>query len=203
MLSHRHLKSALAVATILCIFSSAFDSRIIIEDTAFTSLLGSSPEVIELTKATSQFYHEGASYHAPTKSLWTASDMMKSGNTTVRLIHRLTHLESRKSLRIEQINHTVPNPIGAVANVRGSPLGDVLLYAAQGTLAKSPPGGVYALNPYPPYNSSLVLGSYGEYPFNSLDDIAVTSDGVIWVSDPPLGKRVGTRCDEERTAGCD
>ena len=49
------------------------------------------------------------------------------------------------------------------------------------------------MNPYPPYNTSLVIGSYGDNAFNSPDDVTVTPDGVIFMSDPPYGYGQGGR----------
>ncbi|KAK4959461.1 hypothetical protein LTR10_004266 [Elasticomyces elasticus] len=60
-------------------------------------------------------------------------------------------------------------------------------------MAKTPPGGIYALNPFPPYNSSLLLGSHGDYPFNSPDDVTVSPDGTIWMTDPVYGFGQGSR----------
>ena len=183
---NRAVYAVLAIFNVVCYALSP--SAITINNPAFKKLLGLSPEIIELTRTTSQLYHEAGAYHAPTKSLWVNSDMIVSDNTTTRYTFRITGLESPDNLQIERINHSIPNPIGGVPSIRSGPLGDVLLFVAQGTLKPTPPAGIYALNPYPPYNSSLVLGSYGDYPFNSPDDITITSDSTIWISDPPYGK---------------
>ena len=161
-----------------------------INDPSLHKLLGPNPEVIELTKSHQQMFHEAGVYHPPTKSLWVNSDGIPVGNGTVIYMQKITGLESPQSVHIERINHTIPNPIGGFRYIPGTSLGDVILFVAQGTLQATPPAGVYALNPYPPYNSSLVLGSYGDYPFNSLDDITVTSDGTIWITDPPYGESI-------------
>ena len=151
------------------------------ETAAFNAILGSHPEIVELVTSDVDLFHEAGVYHAPTKALWVVSDMIP--NVTGRYISRLTHLTSASSVKVERINTTIPNPIGGHRYVQGTKYGDVIMFVAQGTKADSPPGGVYALNPYPPYNTSLVLGSYGDYPFNSLDEITVTADGVIWLTD--------------------
>ena len=147
------------------------------------SLFKVKPKIIILANATEQMFHEASVYHAPTKALWVNSDALKSGNGT-RIVQRITGLDSPDTLKIEVIDHSIPNPIGGVHYTQDPVLGDVILFAAQGTKAKTPPAGVYALNPYPPYNSTLVLGSYGDYPYNSLDDVTVTADGTI--VRPPL-----------------
>ncbi|KAK3674618.1 hypothetical protein LTR78_005340 [Recurvomyces mirabilis] len=159
----------------------------------FETLLGPTPQIEVLVKASGgqQLYHEGGAYHEPSGALWVASDGL--ANATNRRIFRVTGLGSPATVHVESINHTIANPIGAHVNVPGSPLGDVILFVAQGSLAKMPPAGVYAMNPYPPYNTSLVIGSYGDNPFNSLDDITVTPDGVIFISDPPYGYGQGNR----------
>ncbi|KAK3625720.1 hypothetical protein LTR56_020224 [Elasticomyces elasticus] len=158
---------------------------------AFAALLGDSPSIVELVTSYIQLFHEAGVYHAPTKALWVASDMI--ANVSNRFILRVTGLDSPSSTHVEYINHTIPNPVGAYRYVTGTPLGDVILFVAQGTMAKAPPGGIYALNPFPPYNSSLLLGSYGDYPFNSPDDVTVSPDGTIWMTDPVYGFGQGSR----------
>ena len=163
---------------------------ITVNDPSFHELLGPSPDVIELTKSPDQLFHEAAVYHAPTQSLWVISDQIPLGNDTIRYTSRITGLESPQTVRVERINNTIPGPIGGFHYIPGTPLGDVILFAAHGTLQQTPPAGIYALNPYPPYNSSLILGSYGDYPFNLPDDLTVTADGTIWLSDPAYGERL-------------
>lgn len=131
-----------------------------------------------------QLFHEGSTYHPPTKSLWVTSDLIPSGNGTNRFLSRLTNLSSPESVQVERINTTIPNPVGGFRFFESKEYGDVLVFVAQGTLKREPPGGLYLVNPYPPYNSSLLLGSYGDYPFNSLDDVTVTADGLILFTDP-------------------
>ncbi|KAK5722329.1 hypothetical protein LTR15_005558 [Elasticomyces elasticus] len=167
--------------------SSAFQSY----QPAFAALIGESPSIVELVTSDLQLFHEAGVYHAPTKALWVASDLIT--NFSNRFILRVTGLDSPSSTHFEYINHTIPNPVGAYRYVTGTPLGDIILFVAQGTMAKTPPGGIYALNPFPPYNSSLLLGSYGDYPFNSPDDVTVSPDGTIWMTDPVYGFGQGSR----------
>ncbi|KAK4543026.1 hypothetical protein LTR36_006024 [Oleoguttula mirabilis] len=157
-----------------------------VDNPAFDSLLGPAPQVIELATSEYQLFHEGGVYHAPTHALWVVSDDVPAGdNQTNRYISCITGFNI--SVTIERIVTNIPNPVGAHRYITGTPYGDVILFVAQGSLADTPPAGVYMLNPYAPYNTSLLLGSYGDYPFNSPDDIAVTSDGIIWFTDPPYG----------------
>ncbi|KAK3110898.1 hypothetical protein LTR53_014346 [Teratosphaeriaceae sp. CCFEE 6253] len=173
--------------------AAAYDTSIFqAVQSLFDSLLGDSPTVEALVVASGgrQLYHEGAAYHPPTRALWVVAD--GTPNTTQRAIFRVTGLESRSTAKVEEINHTIPIPVGAYRNTI-RPLGDVILFAAQGTRADYPPAGVYAMNPYPPYNTSVVVGSYGANPLNSLDDVTVTPDGVVYFSDPIYGFGQGNR----------
>ncbi|TKA70817.1 hypothetical protein B0A55_07432 [Friedmanniomyces simplex] len=192
--SSTYLTATLLIIGALVQSTTAYNSSIFQTiQPVFDFLLGSTPTVEALVKspANQQLYHEGGAYHPPTGALWVVSDQI--ANATNRPIFRVTDLDSPASVHVERINHTIPIPVGAYRNVPGSPLGDVILFAAQGTLAKSPPAGVYAMNPYPPYNTSLVIGAYGDNAFNSLDDVTVSPDGVIFFSDPPYGFGQGNR----------
>ena len=150
----------------------------------FLDLIRELPSVTTIATSDIQLFHEGSVYHPSTKSLWVCSDQIAVGNATDRYISRIAGLHSPTTVRVKRVNTRIPNPVGGFRYIQGTQLGDVILFVAQGSLAKTPPGGIYAVNPYPPYNSSLLLGSYGDYPFNSLDDITVTPDGLILVSDP-------------------
>lgn len=154
----------------------------------FNYLLGSTPQLIELATDANPLFHEGAVYHAPTKAWWMASGTFQGAdNKTEKAIVRVTGTESSASVKVEQIPHTMPAPTSAHRYIAGTSFGDVLIWVCFGIDANTPPAGLYAMSPYPPYNSSLLLGSYGGYPFNSPDDLTVTPDGVVWFTDPVLG----------------
>jgi len=61
----------------------------------------------------------------------------------------------------------------------------------QGTLTK--PGGLVYMNGAPLYVSSLLTDNYYGQPFNSPNDVAVTSDGALWFIDPTYGSSQGIR----------
>lgn len=152
-------------------------------------LLIQTPKVVTLVKVEDQIFYEGGVAHAPTKALWTNSEPIKVGNESVIVTNRVTGLEYPDAVHVEQINHTIPHPIGGIHYIANRSLGDVILFVAQGTKdVEVSPAGIYAIKPYPPYNFSLVIGSYGDYPFNSLDDVTVTSNGTLRFTDPPYGK---------------
>ena len=148
----------------------------------------SGAKLVELASSSEQLFHEAAVYHAPTKSLWVNSDAIEKGNETVHYLQRITGLDSPDTVKIERINNAMPTPIGGYRYIPNTSLGDVILFAAQGNLNGSSPGGVWALNPYPPYNQSVVIGKYGDYQYNSPDDVSVGPDGTIYFTDPPYGK---------------
>lgn len=50
-------------------------------------------------------------------------------------------------------------------------------------LENDPPGGVYSLNPYPPFNVTPLTTSYGDYPYNGPDDATIFPDGSIYFTD--------------------
>ncbi|KAK1027809.1 hypothetical protein LTS16_021152 [Friedmanniomyces endolithicus] len=151
--------------------SAAYNSSIFqTVQPAFSVLLGSDPTIVALATAPDgqQLYHEGGAYHPPTGAFWCVGD--KTVNSTYRPIWRVTETDSPATVVIENITHTIPIPIGSYRNVPGSPLGDVILFAAQ-----------------------VVIGSYGANIFNSPDDVTVSPDGTIWFTDPPYGYGAGSR----------
>lgn len=165
--------------------ANAYNSSTIqVNNAAFDLVLGPTPDVIELATSDLQLFHEAGVYHPPTKALWVVSEVTQiTPNSSTKFLSRITGLDSPASVTIERINTTIPNLEGGHRYIQGTSFGDVIMFVADGTAEPSPPAGVYALNPYPPYNTSLVLGSYGAYPFNSVDEITVTSDGIIWFTD--------------------
>lgn len=187
MMSPKHLTALLKAVSLFSAFVSA-TSPYTTANPSFINLLGQTPKVTQLAQSTKQMFHEAAVYHWETKALWVISDKIEEGNSTFHYVQRITGLESAATTKIEIINSSIPVPIGGFHYIQNTYFGDVILFAAQGGQQKSQPGGIYALNPYPPYNSSLVLGSYGTYPFNSPDDITVSSNGVMWLTDPIYGE---------------
>jgi gluconolactonase len=163
----------------------------------FLGILGSTPKLTLLAEAEEPLFHEGAVYHAPTRSLFVTSDVIpdpSTANGTWQLISVVTgDLTSGNNIEVTPLNdtsHAIPYALGGYPYL--SSVGD-LVWLGQGS--PSQPGGVFLVNPHAPYNVTQILSHYGKgpYPFNSPNDVAVTPAGEIYFTDPIYGVEYGFR----------
>ncbi|KEF60748.1 uncharacterized protein A1O9_02309 [Exophiala aquamarina CBS 119918] len=161
----------------------------------FSSILGLNPKVTLLAESELPLFHEGGVYYAPTNSLFVTSDLIpdpSTANGTWQLISHVTgNLTSSATTRVTPLNatsHAIPYPLGGYPYLKSKGL---IAWLGQGSLTK--PGGVFFMNPEPPFNVTQALSSYGDYDFNSPNDIAVTPSGEIYFTDPIYGSEYGFR----------
>ena len=110
----------------------------------------------------------------------TASSKRTKDQKVQFMVH-VTGLSSSKPKYKVIENLAVPNPIsGARYHQHGQ---DKLIFVAFGYYNQDPPGGVYAIDPYPPYHVTPWTTSFGEYPYDGPDDATVLPDGSVWFTD--------------------
>ena len=152
----------------------------------FQSILGSHPKVTLLAESKQPLFHEGGVYYPPTKSLFVTSDVIpnpSTANGTMQLISHVTgNLTDPTTIQVTSLSaksHAIPFPLGGYRYLAAQ---KTLVWAGQGSLTQ--PGGIWLLNPEPPYNATQILSSYGVYDYNSPNDVAVTPSGEVYFTDP-------------------
>ncbi|EXJ54414.1 hypothetical protein A1O7_09753 [Cladophialophora yegresii CBS 114405] len=163
----------------------------------FGIILGAHPKVTLLAESDQPLFHEGGVYYPPTKSLFVTSDVVPDPTTengTMQIISHVTgDLSNPASVQVTELNatsHEIPFPLGGYRYLASSKL---LVWCGQGSLTQ--PGGLWFLNPEPPYNATQITSSYGAYDYNSPNDVAVTPSGEIYFTDPIYGSDYGFRPD--------
>ena len=162
---------------------------------SFSSILGQHPKVSVVAESDRALFHEGGVYYPPTDSLFITSDNLEDNSTDTGLISYISVIgnASASSVTVNTLNnsaHGIPFPLGGYRYLASSKL---LAWVGQGSLTKA--GGVWFLNPLPPYNATQILGAIGKAEFNSPNDIAVAPSGDIYFSDPVIGNDAGFRPD--------
>lgn len=161
----------------------------------FSSILGSHPKVTLLAEDDQPLFHEGAVYYPPTSSLFVTSDTIpdpSTANSTMQLISHVTgNLTSAATVTVTPLNDTTRQIPFALGGYRYLSSSNLLVWAAQGSLTQD--GGLFFLNPNPPYNATQILSNYGNFPFNSPNDVTVTPEGEIYFTDPIYGSEYGFR----------
>lgn len=151
----------------------------------FKSILGASPRLTVIVNQSLPLFHEGCIYHPPTDSLFVSSiyfeDPSVNNNQTGQYLTRVTNVSSSNP-QYEVLDHLpLANPISGVRYLHGG--SDKIVLAVLGNMKNEPPGGIYFLNPYPPFNTTPLTTSYGDYPYDGSDDATVLPDGSIYFTD--------------------
>ncbi|KAH8822075.1 hypothetical protein F5884DRAFT_817285 [Xylogone sp. PMI_703] len=152
---------------------------------AFKSILGSSPKLTVIINQSLPLFHEAFIYHPPTDSLFVTStyltDPSINNNQTGQYLTVVTNASSSQpQLQIlDQL--PVANPISGTRYLHGG--ADKLVFAALGNMQNDPPGGLYFINPYAPFNTTPLTTSYGDYPYDGLDDATALPDGSVYFTD--------------------
>ena len=162
---------------------------------SFASILGPDPNVIVLAESDLPLFHEGAVYNPPTQSLFVTSDTIEDNSTAEGLVSYISvvtgDLSSPSSVEVQTLDNSVHNIPFALGGYRYLSATNLIVWAAQGSLSQ--PGGLYFFNPEPPYNATPLVTSFGQFEFNSPNDVAVTPAGEIYFSDPIYGWVYGFR----------
>ena len=84
--------------------------------------------------------------------------------------------------RVQNIDQ--PTPLGAT-NYKGN-----ILFTGEGMGDRVPPA-LYAMNPLPPHNTTVLINNYHGRQFNSLNDVAVSprKGGFVYFTDVTYGER--------------
>lgn len=185
------MKSAsVALAALLLGAVSAADvsSPFVALSPEFNNIVGSSPQVQVVFNTTEKLFHEGATYHPPTKSMFLVTDALNlpdlnNNQTTAVLVH-VTGLDNIATAEYElQNNSALVNPGGAARYLyQGA---DLILFATIGNMNIS--GGIFSIDPNNISDVRPFVTSYGTYRYNSPDDLTVLPDGSIYFTDPAYG----------------
>ncbi|KAF9053553.1 D-lactonohydrolase-like protein [Hymenopellis radicata] len=168
-------------------------------DVSFFDILGDSPSIHQVAEnATWAFAHEGPVYVSETDEVFFASraggDLSFSDWDHNNHMCKISMSEIESALEAagdNAANISVPytvldiNDDIQMANGGGGPFeGDVLVITSgRGYL----PPSIVRLNPYPPYNTTVILDNFFGRQFNSLNDIEVHPSGNLFFTDPTYG----------------
>jgi len=148
------------------------------------------------------FAHEGPVYLSTTNEVFMVSNRLR-GQTlepasnldtdqSVRMHALSLFPEVSPGKRLRRIQSDIKMANGATINCTSGEL--LVLSQGIGNWKKSPrnftPSGIHRLNPYTGASSVLLNNAYG-LPFNSLNDIVMTGDGTVWITDPVYGYEQG------------
>lgn len=174
------ISSAAASAT------SAIPSAFSVYDNAFYNILGSAPKLdVILENNDFPFAHEASVYVPTTDELFVSSNMFTDPVTNETTIKISKVNVTAHPVTSEIINSTIPLPNGGVNHNGG------ILWTGQGTMNTT--GGLWQMSAEAPYETEFLVGGFYGRQFNSLNDVAVSSDGSFWFTDPIYGWRQGVR----------
>ncbi|KAK4939459.1 hypothetical protein LTR10_020265 [Elasticomyces elasticus] len=173
--------------------SSSAVSPFVISSPAFETILGSNPTLSVVFNRTLPLFHEAGIYHPPTDSMFVVSDTFSDPTITngqeVQVLVHVTNLSTDKPQYTILNVTSLPNPTSGARYLHNG--ADLIAMVCIGSSATS--GGLFFLNPYPPFNVTPLTTSYGPYPYNSPDDATVMPDGSIYFTDPVYGFTNGLR----------
>lgn len=174
-----------------------YPSSFKVYDEAAHIILGDSPKLeLLLENDDHPFAHEAGVFIPESNTLFITSNQYPHPETNQKHIHisRVTLPSSINTTETRCAEITTDNVPFANGGVNYK---DGILFCAQGSLTT--PGGL-AYMPLPSdhtlttsYRSELLITSYHNRPFNSVNDVVVHSDGSIWFTDPNYGSEQGIR----------
>lgn len=174
------ISSAAASAT------STIPAAFSVYDNAFYNILGSAPKLdVILENNDFPFAHEASVYVPTTDELFVSSNMFTDPVTNETTIKISKVNVTAHPVTSEIINSTIPLPNGGVNHNGG------ILWTGQGTMNTT--GGLWQMSAEAPYETEFLVGGFYGRQFNSLNDVAVSSDGSFWFTDPIYGWRQGVR----------
>lgn len=174
----------------------------VVQDTAFTTILGANASATLIHNASEALFHEGAVYLAATDTLFASSNRIilpvthadnSTSNQTIKL--SAVHGVSSSNPTVENLStETINLPNGGFLD----PQTGALLWTAQGS--KKETAGIYAIpDPVNAPNMShpLVTHFYGR-PFNSPNDVvtrpvATAAASTVWFTDVDYAYTQGLR----------
>jgi gluconolactonase len=165
-------------------------------NSGFNDIIGSCPNLTLLIEnASTPLFHEAAVYldNLPEPTIFVVSNQFNITNSTSTnnkdiVISKITQ-SSNGTWSQEIITPSGPDAI--ILPNGGFKYQDGIVFAAQGSLTSN--GALVYMNASYPYNTRTLIDNYFSRPFNSLNDVFVTSDGALWFTDPPYGYTQGIR----------
>lgn len=171
------------------------ESPFVVASQSFTSILGAHPRITVIFNTTLPLFHEAGIYHPPSDSLFAVSDTINDpsieNNQTTQILVHIANISTSTPKYTILTNISLSHPTSGARYLYGGV--DLIAILAAGNEQDSPPGGLYLLNPYPPFNVTPLTTSYGDYPYNSPNDLTVFPDGSIYFTDPVYGFENGLR----------
>jgi gluconolactonase len=174
--------------------AGAPSSPFVIASPAFRSMLGAHPKLTAVVNQSLPLFHEGCIYHPPTDSLFVVSDYFNdpsvNNNQSGQYIVHVTNLSS-SSPQYTILDHLpLANPISGTRYIHGG--ADKIVLAVTGN-KQADSGGLFFLNPYPPFAVTPATTKYGDYPFDGPDDAVAMPDGSVYFTDVVYGYLHGRR----------
>lgn len=162
----------------------------------FSSIIGDKPTFSELlSNSSTPLFHEAGIYlkDLAEPTIFVVSNQFNITNSTDTnnkniVISKITQSDNG-TWSSETI--TPSGPAAIVLPNGGYKYKDGVIFTAQGSLTEN--GAIVYMNASYPYNTVTLIDNYLGRPFNSLNDVHVTSDGAIWFTDPPYGYLQGIR----------
>ncbi|KIW50757.1 hypothetical protein PV05_09545 [Exophiala xenobiotica] len=166
---------------------------------AFDTILGTGPKLSVVFNQSERLFYEGGIYHPPTDSLFTVSDRISISpgrNDSAQVLVRVANVHTWPSYEILNLT-SISNPISGVRYQGQGANGtdDLMAFVAWGNSKNDPPGGLYSISPYPPYEVKPLTTALGVYHYNAPDDVTVLPDGTMYFTDPTYGYQEGLRPD--------
>jgi gluconolactonase len=160
-------------------------------DETFREILGPSFDITLALEEDFPFAHEAGVYFPQLDALFvTSNQFVREGQQNkVIVISKLSRGSDGSWTREELDVPTIPYGNGGI-NYK-----DGILFCAQGSHTET--GGLVWMASEPPYRTEVIVDNYRGYPFNSVNDVVVHSDGSIWFTDPAYGAEQGIRPEQQ------
>lgn len=164
----------------------ANEPAILIYDDAFEGILGSSASLTLELSEDFPFAHEAGVYIPRLDSVFiTSNQFVPHGQQHKTIVISKLSRDSGSSWKREEIHaSSIPMPNGGINDHSSG-----ILFCAQGS--HTDPGGLICMSAEPPYYTEVLVDNYLGYPFNSVNDVVIHSDGSIWFTDPIYGAEQG------------
>lgn len=171
-------------------------SAFAVHDESARALFGSSPTLELLHESKDYpFAHEAGVFIEEDQTLFITSNSYPNPNPTTGTktiqVSKVTldRAGGRTTATVEEIH-----PDGVYMGNGGVNYQGGVLFCTQGGLDNAvAPSALVFMDPRPPYATRRVASSFHGRAFNSVNDVAVHSDGSIWFTDPIYGFEQGYR----------
>ncbi|KAL2847763.1 hypothetical protein BJY01DRAFT_212403 [Aspergillus pseudoustus] len=147
---------------------------------SFNSLVAEGSVTLCLQNDAYPFAHEAGVYIPASDSFFMTSSRFRTADGAQMI--QISKITRKDGTYIQEEIHPSPDiPMGN----GGVNYKDGVLFCSQGTLEK--PSALVYMEASAPYKSRVILDSFYDRRFNSVNDVVVHSDGSIWFTDPTYG----------------